>query len=243
MTIEEVTNLRKQEKDRTLRKPECMVDPKSVVENSLEKEKIIIANMICKLLLKKGTLQNFTYGSLVYRAIIKNSFTTKSFKGLGTQRRPYVLEGEFGKAEIYNAHEFFRKRKYPEHVEQGYCFGNCHTMAYNLAYHKIPVKILSGISNNYKYSVLHSVLEVRNKYILDFNLNLYIEKEMYSKLFPFEVLSELDGKRILEDKDFIMQNFDVIKDKSIMYFNFAYDDVLNYIKDKQRQQQNIEFEF
>ena len=37
MTIEEVTNLRKQEKNRTLRKPECMVDPKSVVENSLEK--------------------------------------------------------------------------------------------------------------------------------------------------------------------------------------------------------------
>ena len=57
MTIEEVTNLRKQEKNRTLRKPECMIDPKSVVENSLEK--------IIKKSLKKGLTKIYFFARIL----------------------------------------------------------------------------------------------------------------------------------------------------------------------------------
>lgn len=241
MTIEEVSELRKQEKNRTLRKPNCIKEPVTIVEKSLQQQKILIGNQICKLLNKKGVMQNFSYTSLLYKSIIRNSFAIKTFKGLGTKKRPYTIDSEFGKGKIWNAHEFFKKKKFPDYIEKKHCFGNCFTMAYNLAYHKIPAKVLSGISNNYDHSFLHSVIEAENKYIIDFNLNLCIDKDLYCKFFPFEVLSELEGKRILKDKDFVDSNIKVLKDMSIMYFNFAYDDVIDYIKNEERQQQNIEF--
>lgn len=238
--MEEVSELRKQEKNRTLRKPNCIKEPVTIAEKSLQKQKILIGNQICKLLNKKGVMQNFSYASLLYKSIIRNSFAIKTFKGLGTKKRPYIIDGEFGKGKIWNAHEFFKKRRYPDYIEKNYCFGNCFTMAYNLAYHNIPSKVLSGISNNYNHSYLHSVMEAENKYIIDFNLNLCIDKDLYHKLFPFEVLSELEGKRILKDIDFVNSNMKVVKDMSIMYFNFAYDDVIDYIKNEERQKENVE---
>lgn len=241
MTIEEVTNLRKQEKNKTLRKPNCIKEPVTIVEKSLLKQQMIIVNQIYQLLNKKGAVQNFLLGSLINRLIIKKSFAVKTFKGLGTKKRPYEIDSEFCKGKIWNAHEFFKKRKYPQYIKTGYCFSNCFTSAFNLAHRKIPAKILSGIVNNLQESCLHSVLEIENKFIVDFNLNLCIEKDIYAKLLPFEVLSVLNANRICEDKDFVKLNADAVNNISIMYFNFAYDDVIDYIKNKERQQQNIEF--
>lgn len=240
MTIEEVTKLRKQEKEKTLRKPLSFKEPISIKEKQFFKEYRVVVSQICSLLEKKGVMQNFSFNSLISRRIIKNSKVVNSFKGLGTEKKPYVLDAKFGKFKFWNAHECFKKESYPEFIEENHCFANCYTLACCLAGEKIHSKVLSGIFYNCDYSILHSVIEFNN-YICDFNLNICMEKDLYIKLFPFEVLSELEGERIFQDREYIHKNLDLFKKKSIMYLNFAYDDCLNYINDKQRQQQNIEF--
>jgi len=49
-------------------------------------------------------------------------------------------------------------------------------------------------------------------------------------------LAVLDGKQIHKDKEFVDQNTKSLKGMSIMYVNFAYDDVIDYLKNKERQQ-------
>lgn len=242
MTMEEVSELRKQEKAKTLRKPISFKEDMTNVEKSILQQKIIIAGALIRLTQRKGIAQNFLPTSLVSKSIIRSSFLIKSFKGLGTRKRPYKIDGELGKGKIVNAHEFFIKNKYPKFVEKGHCFGNCHTMAELLARDNIEAKVISGIFYNGDHSFLHSVLEVENKYIIDFNIDFAISKEMYSKLFLFETLAVLDGKQIHKDKEFVDQNIKSLKGMSIMYVNFAYDDVINYLKNKERQQQDLNLE-
>ena len=236
MTIEEVTKLRKQEKDGTLRKPNCFQNNMTMAERSVLRQKVVIATALYNLTRKQGALQNFFPKSLINRSIIRNSFLIKSFKGLGTHKSPYKIDGELGKGKIVNAHEFFTSKKYPEFIEKGHCFGNCFTMAQVLANSKKESKILSGIMSNGNFSFLHSVLEV-DKFIIDFNIDMAITKELYNSIFLFEPLVVLEGKQIYKDRDFIESNLHLIKDMSVMYMNFAYDDVLNYMKDEKRREQ------
>ena len=237
MTIEEVTELRKQEKNKTLREPKR----KMFFLPKLEEKRKEISSLICGLLIKRGFTQNLTLGSLLRRLVIKKNSVVKSFKGMGTKKKPYILKSELGNGEFFNAQDCFIDNMYPEGIKQGYCFSNCYIMAYVLGAKKIPAKILSGIFYDNFDSLLHSVLEVENKYIVDFNINLCIDKDLYYNIFPFEVLSEIDAGRIFNDEENLEQNLELFKYKGIMYLNFAYDDVLNYIKNKERQQQNIEF--
>ena len=241
MTIEDVSELRRQEKAGTLRKPDCFKDNMTMVERSVLRQKVIIATALYNLTRKRGTVQNFSPKSLINRSIIRRSFLIKSFKGLGTNKRPYKIDGELGRGNIINAHEFFTSKKYPEFIEKGFCFGNCFTMAQVLANSKKESKIVSGIMSNGNYSFLHSVLEV-DKFIIDFNIDMAISKELYNNIFLFEPLVVLEGKQIHKDKEFLENNLPAIGDMSVMYMNFAYDDVISYMKDKKRQEQKIELE-
>lgn len=241
MTIEEVSELRKQENKRILRKPNCFKDDLTNDEKLVFQQKFIILNALLRLTKRKGVAQNFLPGSLVNRLIIKKSPIVKSFKGLGTMKKPYKMDCEGVKGRIINAHEFFNRKKYPEFIEKGYCFSNCFTMAYNLAYLKKESKVVSGIFSNGDTSALHSILEV-DKYIIDFNLDLAISKDLYYKLFLFEPLNTLSGEQIAKDWEFVEQNIKSLKGMTIMYLVFAYDDVISYINDKERQQQDIIWE-
>ena len=242
MTIEEVNELRRQEHARTLRKPNCLKENMSAEEKAVLNQKFIIKNALILLTQRKGVAQNFLPASLVNKSIIRKSPIVKSFKGLGIAKKPYKIDCEFGKSKIVNAHEFFKKKRYPEFVKKHYCFANCYNLAYLLARDKIEAKVISGIYYNSKFSFLHSVLEVENKYIIDFNIDMAIDKDFYYKLFQFETLSVLDGKQILKDYEFINNNISAIKGMSIMYFNFAHDDVIDYVKDIKRQQQDLQLE-
>ena len=242
MTIEEISELRKQDKARTLRKPNCIKENMSAEEHTELQQSFIIKNALIRLSQKKGVAQNFLPTSLINKLIIRKSFVVKSFKGLGTAKKPYKIDCKFGKGEIINAHEFFKKKKYPEFIKKNHCFGNCHTMSCLLARDKINSKIISGIYFNGEFSILHSVLEVENKYIIDFNIDMAIKKDFYFKLFHFEPLSILDGKDVLKSYDFINENLDAVKDVSIMYINFAHDDVIKTITEGKTQLKDMNLE-
>jgi len=236
MTMEEVSELRKQEKARTLRQPAGFKENMTAEERSVLQQKMVIANCLAKLMKRKGVAQNLLPTSLLCRSIIRKSFLVKSFKGLGTGKKPYKIDGELGKGKIVNAHEFFIKKKYPKFIKKYYCFGNCFSMARVLTEIEIDAKVISGIVYAGPHSILHSVLEIDNRWIIDFNDDMAMSKDLFYKLYYFETLAVLDGKQIHKDKEFVDQNTKSLKGMSIMYVNFAYDDVIDYLKNKERQQ-------
>ena len=82
MTIKEVSELRKQEKARTLRNPIGLKEDMTMVEKSILQQKIIIAGALIRLTERKGVAQNILPTSLVNRLIIRRSFLIKSLKGM-----------------------------------------------------------------------------------------------------------------------------------------------------------------
>lgn len=246
MTIEEITNLRKQEQNRTLRSPNCYKQPTSEEERYLQQEKQNAMACIVTLTQTTGAGHNFFRPSTVIRTALRKNEYINSFKGLGTLNHPYIIDSKQGKGKIVNAHELFEKKEYPNYVESNKCFANSLVYAYSLARDGVDAKLVSGIFDVGIRPILHSVVEIPNHKVLgdcivDFNYNLAISKNLYCSLFNFEELNNVDAIRLVQDRIFSKENRKKLQGKNVMYINFAYDDILDYISNKDRQNQDIEF--
>lgn len=237
MKIEDVTQLRKQESENNLRVPNFCCDNLQMTKE-LDSQRYDIVTCLKKLTKRMGKKQNYHISTLIARLTVKKNKAVKDFKGLGMKESPYKLDCAFGKGRILNAREFFEKKKYPPHIKRQYCFSNCLYYVNLLAQNGVNAKILSGICNLDSKSFLHSVVEINNRYIVDFNYDFAMNKSLYENLFHFEVLTTITGKKLLQD-DLVAK----LKNKFVnaMYVNFAYDDVLDYITNPSRLNENIEF--
>ena len=192
MTIEEINKLAKQEKVGLLRKP-------NLAEN-LNEEKLLDSEQILlriKWFLEEEKKNGFV-GCLFRRLVMKKQKGVKSFKGLGTIKHPFRIETEFGGGTFCDAHIGFKNNKYPEWIEQNYCYSNC--LQFVLVTDK-DCKLLSGIGYMDK-PFLHSVILIKDK-IIDFNYHVVMEKDLYISLTKFECLAEVDAKHIRETTDFV----------------------------------------
>ncbi|MBR4999289.1 MAG: hypothetical protein IKY10_05350 [Clostridia bacterium] len=226
MKIDEINELARQEKAGLLRKPK---DAENMLEEDLKTTEQLLLNM--KWFVEEEKAQGFV-GCAYRRLVMKKLKGVKSFKGLGTIKRPYKIETDFGSGSFYDVRKGFNKKMYPDFVEQNFCYSNCLQFALTT---KIDCKILSGIGYMEK-PFLHSVILINDR-VIDFNYHVVVDKDLYVSLTKFETMVELDAKKVREGFDFVTSKRDVLRKSKLqtITINFAYDDVLDYLNNETRQ--------
>ena len=236
MTIEEVEELRIQELNNELRFPSLEVDINDV-------ERIFSIQWCLYGIIKDGSFST--------RLINKISLRKMGIKisGKGTKNKPYFLEGENFKGKCFNIKHIFKDKKCPFKV--GQCFMNSFTMACEM--YKLDnieqCDCVSGISlirsNGKVKSILHSVVELNDKWVVDVNLGMVISKKLYCKLFMFEELARFEGKRADEILEILHTNTTrEISSKFHLrsyHMNFAIDDLLDFINNPSRRNEHKPF--
>lgn len=237
MTIEEVEELRVQELNNTLRFPKLEIDANEI-EN-------IFSIQWCL----HGIVND---KSFLTKLINKTSLKKMGFKvsGKGTKDKPYLLESKNIKGKCFNIKHIFKDKKCPFKV--GHCFMNSFNISGEM--YKLDnieqCDCVSGISliksQGTVKSILHSVVELNNKWVVDVNLGMVISKKLYYKLFMFEELARFDGKKAEEMIGVL--NKKAVKEISWKYnlkayhMNFAMDDLIDFINNPSRRNEHKSFQ-
>lgn len=232
MTKEAAEILYNQSHRGTLRKPNCLLDSnlKSIDEmlNTLIGI-IYFKNQDDMPLLKK--ISRIT----TCKHMLKSNEFVQELKGRGTVKKPYHLKTIFGEGEFLDMHNTYENGKIPTFIKKFYCFGNCLEYSMALAQHDIHSTVLTGIGY-FKDAFLHSVLLAEhdgNPQIFDFNYDLVMDKDLYLKLFSFEVLSEISGQKLLDVADLVKAG-PKVKDYQLL---LAFDDCIKFKKEALAQQE------
>ena len=223
MTINEITKLRDLEQNGLLRKPKH-------AENINNNEKLRLTNEIVKCL-ARSRKRSFL---LVFKLLARFLNCVNKLKGQGNLKCPYEIETDYGSGIFFNAHECFKSLQYPKEIEKNRCFNNCYNVV--LKQYIPNCTVLSGIAYSGKSPFLHSVISYKN-YIIDFNLDLCMDEDLYIKLFNFEILSELSSEKVRKYSSVIKKNQKFLSDKgfSTMYVTFAFEDLIDYLQDNARK--------
>lgn len=226
MKISEINELLKQENENTLRRPK---KAESIKEEDLKAAEELLLSIKWFLDEEKA---NGLLGCLYRRIVMRGQKGIKSFKGLGTIKHPIKMETNFGFGSFYDARKGFDKNRYPEWIEQNYCYSNCFQFALLTS---LDCKILSGIAYMDK-PFLHSVILFKDK-VIDFNYNVVMSKHLYVAITKFECLAEVDAQRIRDTWDFVLSRRDVLTKSNLQSstINFAFEDVLDYLGNEERQ--------
>ena len=218
MTIEETEKLFKDEMNRILR---C---PKLINETSRADlfNKHLLYKIIIDKVIRNSNREEFL-SSLLSRRRLRHIGKSKIIK---QEDGKYKLTSDFGENVFFDARELFVDKKYPNYIEPYYCFNNSHL--YILKTEK-EAKVLSGISFVGK-PFLHSVVLIGD-YIVDFNYDLVMSKYLYCQLTSFEVLEELSSEKLLEYKDMLIENRNLLNMPAYL-LNFAFDEVIENLKIK-----------
>lgn len=218
MKLEEVRNFRDDENNGKLRhsklyKKKSVEDRDNVyLVNTKIRELVDDVSIFVKYFAKRG-------GDLV------------QLEGKGTLDKPYNINCEYGEGRLYKLNNVFTDL--PKWVKKFECFGNCTGMAYVLGKKNCKGKVVGGIYDLGK-PVMHAVIEMEidgAECIADFNFNMIIEKELYIKLFNFEIMAETEFKKVVENERFLRH----CKFNSI-FTAFAFDDLIDYLQDQDRQE-------
>ena len=218
MRLEEVRELRDQENHNQLRH--------SSIAESLsteEKEKIYIVNTRVRELVDQI--------SIFVKYFAKQGRELVDVSGKGTKEYPYIIDCEYGYGRLYKLDKIFKNL--PKWVKKFECFGNCVGMAYAMGSEDYVGKVIGGIYDLGK-PVMHAVIEIDIDgvaCIADFNFNMVIEKDLYVKLFNFEIVAETDFRKVVESYQYLRHC-----DLNTVYTVFAFDDLVDYLQDETRQQ-------
>lgn len=227
MTLEEAWQLRNDENCYRLRHSKYM---ENMTDREIQ-ETYLFARDFIKL------VNGGEYGtSLLSKITVKciNLDGLHSIVGKGTTDCPYLVETDYGNGEVIQIKYLF-KGKLPRWVEPHKCFSNSIGMACILG-RSHPGKVVSGIYD-IGAPILHSVIEVYGDadkpYICDFNIGVMMEKELYINIMKFEILSEVEFEKIIEN-----QKIWAHLPMNSYFAAFAFDDLIDYALDKDRQLNN-----
>lgn len=232
MKIKEIEQLVKDEKEG------CLRSPKPAKNKSVEELKGYQTIMTA---IVKGVIENDQADALLATDAVQQGLKQdgiNQIKKIDFQKNIYKINTKFGSTEFHDAHRLFVNGKYPHWIKEGLCYSNCYSFALLLNYNS---KVISGIAKMGDDVFLHSVVVVGNK-VIDFNYNVVMDYEFYQKMFCFEVLAELESKRIKDTHAWFELNQELLGKTDFQSYttNFAYEDVLNFIKKKgKRPNMNI----
>ena len=235
MTLKEAEELREQNLARTLRMPNCL----QFIDEDDMAQRTNIRWGVCYIIKKYVEKRPFGKKSMLLKTALKNARGVEDFYGAGTKDWPFHIKTKWGSGCFYDAHEVFKGAKYPNYIEKLYCFSNCYFMAKEIGEtNNLSCKVLGGIAYIKDYPILHAVVETEDGYIIDFNYDIVMEKELYFSLFAFEPLSELTSQEIFVKDRLLNKYRNHIKNYGHGYRVFALDDLIEYAE--QRDNNEVE---
>ena len=121
----------------------------------------------------------------------------------------------------------FKNRQAPSLFKKYQCHSNCFEFAVKT---KRSCTILSGISFRNR-SFLHSVL-LMGEYILDFNYDLVMSKDLYIQLFNFEILNKVNSEDVQKYAYLFYGGSKFFKENEVTYgdVNFCFYELVDIIK-------------
>ena len=161
-----------------------------------------------------------------------------NFCGKGVKGDPFRLTTIYGQGKFYRLGDSEIVKPIEEMLEVNHCYQNSRNIAKFCA-PKMKSRQLTGISC-VGSPYLHSVAEVTNEkgksYVFDFNINLFMESSLYFKLFPMDILTEIDGENLLKNSEIIKRyaQFSAKNGEDIKFSHLAlaYDDILEKAQSK-----------
>lgn len=221
MELQDFRELVAQESSNTLRLPSPMLN--SSGEDI--KEKFKLTTLIKEMMATTFVEEEKNKLSRIRCKLEKQNNLT----GNGTFQKPYHIQTNFGEGEFFNFYRYFKNGRIPSFFRKQECHYNCYEFALR---QKRKSSILSGICcrNN---PFLHSVLLI-DDYILDFNLDLVMSKDLYINLFNFEILNTVDSEDIKMDAYKFYSGSKFFKENKITYgdVNFCYYEILDIINEE-----------
>lgn len=230
MTIEDVEELRRQEKCGQLRLP------KLEIKDSQIKSMLSTSWYIYQMINNKSRFNN-----MLNKISLKKNGVKVS--GKGTWIDPYLISTGVGCGKCFNIQQVIGDKVYDLEAQQ--CFYNSLIMAAGLLEaDKIEQSCcVSGISllveGGKKQGILHSVVELNDDMIADVNLGIVMSKDLYKKVFMFEELTRIDGEKILDllrvlDDDALLGIAEKFNLRSY-HMAFALEDLMDFLTNIDRQ--------
>jgi len=118
-------------------------------------------------------------------------------EGYGLAFSPYYLRTIHADGKYFDAHDLFNKFSYKT-IRPGYCFDNAYFTAMYFAACEVPCEVLCGVTwlNG---AALHAVSLVDDRWIIDYNYGVVMEKDLYMHLYPLNVMERVDAKNLLDN--------------------------------------------
>lgn len=225
LTLDEIEMLRVLNMAGLLRLPKFFQDmPKQDMQDLT-----LLRHKLFQLMEFYSTPKICSKSSIFFKSALRRYNGVEKFFGRGTKDFPYELKTKWGSGKFFNARLLFNNSEFPNYIEKKYCFSNCYFYAKNIGEtNDKSCKVLSGIAYINKIAILHSVVEFENGWIMDFNYDLVMQKDLYFALFGFEVLSELTSQEIFVKDRLFNRYSQYIKSYGHGYRVFASDALLEY---------------
>ena len=221
MELQEFRKLVEQESSNCLRLPLDVMH--FSLEDIREKQNIttIIKEMMLSCLVDE---EKNRFQGLKFKLVKKCNLT-----GKGTLQNPYHIQTNFGEGKFFNFYEYFKKGKIPSVFRKYDCHTNCFEFAVRS---NKNCKILSGICFR-NFSFLHSVLLI-DDYILDFNYDLVMSKDLYVNLFNFEILNVVESEDIKKYVHMFYGGSHFFKENKITYgdVNYCFYELIDILNDE-----------
>ena len=206
--------------------------PKGVKDNdeSLE-DKYVFTYWIASFLEDdhKGKMSNINYkGSLKDKA---------DLTGDGTKQNPYHISTEFGSGNFLHVSKFLDNDEILSILKKRYCFQNVYDFAKGCSK---KCEILSGLAYR-DYPFLHSVI-LLDDYILDFNYDLAMSKDLYFALFNFKIFNRVDSDFVKENMHLINPDSKFLRINRIAYGDvvFCFKELIEILKEEQSCETNVQ---
>lgn len=171
--------------------------------------------------------------SVDYKSLLKKN---ANLSGSGTKQDPYHITTQFGSGNFLHSSNFLVGENL-DYIKKRFCFQNVYEFAKR---HSKKCEMLAGLAYR-DYPFLHSVILV-DDYVLDFNYDLAMSKDLYFKLFNFEVLNRVDSDYVKENMALINPDSKFLKMGRIAYGDvvFCFEELIEILKEEQRCQSIVQ---
>lgn len=190
------------------------------LDDELLEDKYLFTHWIANFLNGKS---DFDYESLLK----KNG----DLSGKGTIEDPYFINTNFGCGNFLHFSTFLGEDDDFSCFKKRFCFQNVFEFAKSKDQKS---EILSGIAFR-DFPFLHSVVLV-DDYVLDFNYDLAMGKDLYFKMFNFEVLTKVDSDYVKENAYLINKDSKFLIANRIAYGDvaFCFEELVEILKQEKR---------
>ena len=177
---------------------------------------------------KNLALDKENKNKLLIKLLFEHFKSVKRMTGEGTFNNPYKISTEFGDGLFFDEIYLFKSNKIPKYIIDNYCYSNSYNLLCDYAKLKLNAVQLTGISWFGK-PYLHSVLKLNVDgvdFIVDSNIHLVMTYDIYMKIFPMEVLSEITSEeagknaKYIQDTEKLFEDYQVKLDFSLVILSY-----------------------